>query len=148
MEDSLLNIMAHMFNLNNRSDFEFKMRHFFGVYRLFFFSTMHFESLTLVMRMKIYENLNNKFEKAGTSAQLLNSIGSGVIAQYASTPFFKLNVANHHSELGSNTLKKFLRSARTDQAKLEFYFKVHPLVLARVGIIGFFHLFLGNKILH
>jgi hypothetical protein len=58
-ENALLSLMSIMFNIQNKSDVqEFKLRQFASCYRLFFTSTLMYESLSMTTRMKAFETLN------------------------------------------------------------------------------------------
>ena len=55
-ENALLSLMSVMFNLQNKADLqEFKIKQFVSCYRLFFTSTLLYESLSMTMRIKLFE---------------------------------------------------------------------------------------------
>jgi hypothetical protein len=60
-EDSLLTLMTYMFNLQDRVEFDFRIKNFIGSYKLFFASTMLYESLLVTTRIKLYEKMNERF---------------------------------------------------------------------------------------
>ena len=77
-EVALLDLMALMFNLHGKTDLEFKIMNFVGSYRLFFCTTMLYESFFLASRIKLFDYLN----KANTfyPNSVLNGFASGVVA--------------------------------------------------------------------
>ena len=52
--DALLDLMNMMFKINTQGHTEFKLTHFFAVYRNFFSTTMLYESFSIAGRIKLY----------------------------------------------------------------------------------------------
>jgi hypothetical protein len=88
-----------MFNIQSQADIqEFKLRQFASCYRLFFATTLPYESISMCARMKLYEKANTI-----SDMWLANAFGVGMAVQYISNPLFKLNLANHNYRLGDTS---------------------------------------------
>ena len=58
-ENALLSLMSVMFNIQSKPDVqEFKLRQFASCYRLFFTTTLPYETISLCARMKLFEEAN------------------------------------------------------------------------------------------
>ena len=135
-ENALLSLMNHLFNLQNTAELEFKLRNFFGSYRLFPISTLQYEAIFLSSRIKIFEKLNHSIPN-----EAVTSILSGIFSSYLVTPFFKLNIANHHNKLGNLSLRELFQEILQTQSKLNFIFYTPLIILLRGGLLGFLHLY-------
>lgn len=134
--------MSYMFNLQNNNEMDFKLRYFLNSYRLFPFTTLPYEAISVTSRIKLFENFRNQIGNDFVSSFLAGSISS-IIAN----PFFKLSIGNHHNKLGSLKIKEFFRETFLNKNKLQFFFKIPLSVIINGGLLGFVHLYSYNRIL-
>ena len=99
--------MNVMFRLNNRQGGdasktaiqEFKLSNFFECYRPFFKQTLPYESVSLAIRIALFDELY-KVGKDETGNRTLASIGSGflagTVAQIVTQPFFLRNLQSQN----------------------------------------------------
>ena len=135
-EGALLSLMSIMFNLQNKHDLEeFKLKQFFSCYRLFFTSTLLYESASVALRMRLFDLVQTKYEISPYMA----GFGVGVFVQQATVPLFKLNIANHNFSLGDKeSIREFYSGVRkaSRQSKVEYLFKAPLALLFRGGVFG------------
>ena len=146
-EGALLSLMSIIFNLQNKHTIdEFKLKQFYSCYRLFFSSTLIYESMAVALRMKLFDFTQSQYE----SNPYLTGFGVGAIVQQATLPLFKLNIANHNYSLGDKeSVREFFAAVRkaSRETKFEYLFKAPMALLFRGGVFGTLQLGLYKEVL-
>ena len=70
------------------------------------------------LAQELFEKANDRYNNP-----FINSLAVGALSQFLSTPLLKMNIANHHHELGGLKMREFFRSVKKGQSWSEFLFK-------------------------
>jgi hypothetical protein len=103
-------------------------------YRLFFTSTLLYESLSITLRLHLFEKLQEK----GRDGSLLSLNGNvylqglltGAFTQVVTAPLFRLNVAAHSFYLGDT------ERAADFRKKLGFKWRIPAALVGRGAMLG------------